>query len=182
MGEYLNLHMLMSKIRHSTALRVSVAVVLILSTILWLCFIYSNSLKNGEESGEQSGKVVNIISSITSFLGIDEPISEHFIRKAAHFTEFAVLGLLICLDLWSVGLLSLEKKLVTSALWATVSIPSSALFASADELLQNISENRGPSIKDVLIDVSGALTSVSLFIVFFSLIYLSVSRLKKTKT
>ena len=164
--------MFKDKVKYSAAVRCTVAVILILCTVLWLCFIYSNSLKSGEESGEQSGKVHDIIGTVTAFLGFDKPISEHFIRKAAHFTEFAVLGLLICLDLWSIRLLSLNKKLVTSVLWASVSVPACALFAAADELLQNFSKGRGPSATDVLIDVSGSLTAVVVFIAFFSLLFL----------
>ena len=146
-------------------------------TILWLAFIYSNSLKTGVESGEQSGRAFQFINSITDFLGFDKPISENFIRKAAHFIEFAVLSALICVDAWAFGFVSFKKKLSTSVISLFLSVPISAVFASIDELLQNFSDGRAPSVVDILIDSSGALTACILCILLFCLLY----HVKKSK-
>ena len=141
----------------------------IILTVLWLVFIYGNSLKSGIESSEQSGRIYKLISEISSFLGYDGTISEHFIRKCAHFIEFAVLDLLLCLDLWALGILSLKKRLYISLSFALTSIPLCAVFASVDEILQTFSVDRGPSVKDVFIDLSGSVAAVIFFILFFTL-------------
>ncbi len=144
----------------------------VLCTVLWLGFIYGNSLKSGTQSSEQSGRVHRIVNEAAKSIGIEKPISEKLIRKAAHFTEFAVLGTLVCADLWALGAVSLSKKLYISAPMLLCSVPICFLFASADELLQNFSENRGPSFTDVLIDTSGAATASVFFITLFAAMYI----------
>ncbi len=148
----------------------------LLLTLLWLGFIYGNSLKSGTESSEQSGKVQEIVNEVADSVGIEEPISERFIRKAAHFTEFAVLGILVCIDLWALGAVSLTKRLSFCAPMLLCSVPICFLFASADEILQNFSESRGPSFTDVLIDTSGAAAATLIFIALFVFSYLTYKK------
>jgi len=148
-------------------LRISIPLTL---TVLWIAFIWSNSLKTGVESGEDSGRVFTIISKTTESLGLGTPISEHFIRKAAHFTEFAILGALFCADLVCLRAVRFTQNMYVSAPLLFCSVPASALFAALDEFLQNFSDGRGPSIKDVLIDTSGALCATIIFIGIFVLV------------
>ena len=138
-----------------------------LLTVLWLCFIFGNSLQTGVESGAASGRVHRLVNALPELLGLGSPISERFVRKAAHFTEFAFLGLLICSDLWAFYAVSLNKKLRFSIPILLCSVPICAAFASVDEFLQSFVDGRGPSVTDVLIDTSGALTATILFIAFF---------------
>ncbi len=138
-----------------------------LLTVLWLCFIYGNSLQTGVESGAASGRVHRLVNAIPELLGLGSPISERFVRKAAHFTEFAILGLLICSDLWAFSAVSLGRRLRFSIPVLLCSAPICAIFASADEFLQSFIDGRGPSVTDILIDTSGALTATILFMVFF---------------
>jgi VanZ family protein len=56
--------------------------------LLWLAFIFSNSLKSAEESAEDSGKVLAFLQGLFPSLTVDG------IRKLAHFAEFFVLGAL----------------------------------------------------------------------------------------
>ena len=162
-----------------TATRIIVPILL---TVLWLGFIFGNSMKTGEESGVQSGKVHEIVNNVAQSVGVQEPIPEKVVRKTAHFTEFAVLGILVCLDLYAIGLVSHKKKLYISNLWALVAIPICAVFASCDELLQNFSEGRGPSIIDVLIDTSGAATATAAFILTFTVILLIAKSIIKSRS
>ncbi len=141
----------------------------LLLTALWIAFIWSNSLKTGVESGTDSGRVFTAISKITAALGLGTPISEHFIRKAAHFTEFAILGSLFCADIVCLRVVSFKQKLYVSVPLLLCSVPASALFAASDEFLQRFSDGRGPSVKDVLIDTSGALCATIIFIGVFVL-------------
>lgn len=147
-------------------------------TILWLCFIYGNSLQTGAESGEASGQVHHIMNMPFELLGLGAPLSEHFIRKAAHFTEFFILGALICADLWCFSALRLRRPLCISLPTIFSALPICALLASCDEFLQSFVDGRGPSIKDVLIDSSGAFTAILIFGVLFYIARLIYSRSK----
>ncbi len=155
-----------SRSRLLNVLRISLPLII---TALWLGFIYSNSLKSGTESSSDSGKVQEIVNDVASNMGYEKPVSEKFIRKSAHFTEFAVLSTLICFDMWAFGLISHKKRLYISALFILSSIPVSAVFASIDEFLQSFSVERGPSVTDVLIDTSGAAFASLAFLLLFTL-------------
>lgn len=122
--------------------------------VLNLAFIWSNSLVNGETSGNLSG---GIMAWINSFLGLDETgaaLLHHLIRKAAHFTEFACLGALLA---WRCRL-SGEKH--------AVCFPALLGMAAAvvDESIQLFTPDRGPSLKDVWIDTAGVVTGILLLL------------------
>ena len=77
------------------------------------------------------------------------------IRKSAHVTEYTVLALLLWRALRSVPALR-GKSLVLfgSALLGC------AVFAASDEFHQTFIKSRTPSIRDVLLDVGGALVGL----------------------
>lgn len=141
-----------------------------LLTVLWLGFIFSNSMQSGASSGAASGRVHTLVNLIPEMLGLGSPISHHFVRKLAHFAEFAILSLLACADLWCLKAVSLKQSLKKSIPLISLSLPFCILCAAADEFIQNFSEGRGPSIKDVFIDSSGALFATILFITIFCII------------
>lgn len=70
------------------------------------------------------------------------------IRKVAHFTEYGMLGLSICLPL----LIGKERKW-KYVLWA---VGISFLYACSDEIHQLFVPGRDGNFRDVLIDTSGA--------------------------
>ena len=119
---------------------------------LILLFIFSNSLQNGEESNERSGKVMELLRML---LDPHERVAAEqfhwFVRKAAHFTEFAALGSSLWLLMQSV------QKLVC---FSYLSVPFiSLLTAVTDEYIQSFT-GRTSSVQDVLIDFSGALAGL----------------------
>ena len=81
--------------------------ILLLLTLGWLIFIFSNSLQSGAESGAQSKRLLRFLQDLFRSMGYQGELSEHVLRKLAHFGEFAILTFLGCLDLWSASLLSL---------------------------------------------------------------------------
>jgi len=76
-------------------------------------------------------------------------LMHHFIRKAGHVTEYFVLGLLL-LHAVRAGRTGWRLE------WAVTAVAIAAGWAGLDELHQAFVPSRGPSIIDVLIDVSGA--------------------------
>ena len=73
-------------------------------------------------------------------------------RKCAHVTEYAVLALLLWRALRSVPGLRAKMLMVFGAV-----LLGCALFAASDEFHQTFVKSRTPSVRDVLLDVTGAL-------------------------
>lgn len=75
-------------------------VALTILVVVVLMFIWGNSLVPGETSGEISDGVTAFIARV---LGIESETMGHYVRKAAHFTEYAVLGITISVLLLWIG-------------------------------------------------------------------------------
>ena len=121
--------------------------------ILNPCFIWGNSLLPGEDSGELSGFVGMLLQKLLPFLDLESETGMHLLRKAAHFSEFAALGMSFT---WLFGMLSRRKA------WS-LSLPliCGAAAAAIDETIQLFSPDRGPSIKDVGIDTCGVIAGIA---------------------
>lgn len=144
-------------------------------TALFIAWIYSNSLKNADESTEQSGKVLLFIREVFAFLfpKSDLLISMHFIRKAAHFCEYALLGFLLFYTLKSYFV----KTLVSCAVAWGIAVA----VAFSDEGLQFLSEGRAPALLDVGIDSSGALCGVLAAFILFVIVAAIIKNRKKKR-
>jgi VanZ family protein len=73
-------------------------------------------------------------------------------RKCAHVIEYAVLALLLWRALRSVPALRVKTLMVFGA-----ALLGCALFAASDEFHQTFVKSRTPSVRDVFLDVAGAL-------------------------
>lgn len=106
----------------------------------YVAFIFFNSLTPAEISSKESGLIVNIFSNILDEFEINFlTVTEIFIRKAAHFTEYTILGII------------LYKTFSGSAKYTL------AYFVPlVDETLQLFTEGRSGQISDVWLDISGA--------------------------
>lgn len=121
-----------------TKKRVNLCVTLL---VLNLVFIWGNSLMPGEISGAISLWVKNLLFPS----GMDNPQAGHgLLRKIAHFMEFGCLGAILC---WLHSMLG--KKPWHSLIY-------SILAACTDEGIQCFVPERGPGIRDVMIDTAGA--------------------------
>ena len=118
---------------------------LLLMLIATLCFIWSNSMVGKEGSASLS-------RTVTAWLnGIGIPVTHYFVRKAAHFCEFGLLGceLMLLLGLGS----GVRLQSLSNAAFAAL------LTAVTDETIQ-IFSGRGSQVQDVVLDFSGALTGI----------------------
>ena len=129
----------------SAARKKQLQIFLRLALAVTLCFIWGNSLVPRSESAAMSLRLTLWLQSI----GI--PVTDHFVRKLAHFCEFGLLGCELTLLFWLRYGLRL-RELCLSALAAF-------LAAAIDETIQ-IFTGRGAQIKDVLLDFTGALTGI----------------------
>ena len=125
-----------------------------LCTALLICnliFIWGNSLLPGEISGALSNWLKDILAAILPG-GESEPSGGGLLRKLAHFTEFACLGM--CLT-WRMGML--QKHPGFALLFG-------AAAACVDETIQRFVPDRGPSIFDVGIDTCGVIVGMTLLL------------------
>jgi len=78
-----------------------------------------------------------------------------FARKCAHVSEYAVLALLLWLALRSIPTLRAKMSISFAA-----GLLACALFAASDEFHQTFVKSRTPSVRDVFLDVAGALVGL----------------------
>lgn len=124
-------------------------------SLLAACFIFSQSLLSGEESGGLSAKVMAFLRPILDPDGvIPEDVFHFVIRKAAHFTEFAILGVCVGGFTVNLGLLRL-RRYVALPLLLTLCV------AVCDEFLQYFT-GRGSMVTDVVLDYAGSLSALGL--------------------
>ena len=144
-----------------------VLIILIIASVLWTAFIFSNSLDNAEESTEKSSTVTETVNKVASAVGIKEEIPHSTVRDMAHFTEFAVLAFLISLDLALFLYPKLSRKLALFLGLCAASLPACFLLACVDELIQKFSGGRASQFSDVLLDTLGSLCGVVGFAVIY---------------
>lgn len=121
-----------------------------------LIFIIGNGANTGEKSSTLSGAVREIVNGALSSAGLTVSLSEHLIRKAAHFTEYAALGLLLSLTAYAF----LSRRWKFRYIWMPVA--ACLLTAVCDETIQHFTLGRSGSPADVLLDMSGVLLAAGI--------------------
>lgn len=110
-----------------------------------MVFIFVQSALPGDLSGAESNVIVQAIVRLT---GADGAALSFFVRKAAHFTEYAVLGglLAVCVRDFGRGFLPA---------WGI-----GALYAVTDEIHQAFVPERACAVMDMGIDAAGVACGV----------------------
>lgn len=122
----------------------------------WSIFIFSNSFKSGVESSQASDSIVNTIIKKLG-LTIDVDLLTLLIRKAAHLTEFFILGILVALCFYY-----LNSKFK----YYTVKILFIGMSAGlTDEFIQSFINGRSSEVRDVVIDFCGVL--IGYIVIYF---------------
>ena len=122
--------------------------------IVTLAVIWGHSILGREASSEESGFVMKLLAPFLELIVGKGNVTEHLVRKLAHFCEFFVLGAELLL------FFALSKSRKNAFLLAL----SHGLFtALMDETIQIIS-GRGPMIQDVWLDVCGFAVGPSLML------------------
>lgn len=123
---------------------------LICLCIATVAFIWGNSMLGSKASSNVSNSVLGALDPIIRRFGIVSK-DDLWLRKLAHFTEFAALGAELLF------LAAVRRRL---GLQAASNCAFAALFAAlTDETIQLIS-GRNSQVLDVLLDFSGALTGI----------------------
>jgi len=126
--------------------------------IVWMVIIFSFSHQPAVQSSSLSDGILVKIEKVTH-LPISNEFSSFFIRKAAHFTEYAILGILgMCL----LSQYSISKK--NRFLFAIIFC---FCYASLDEIHQLFIEGRSGQWIDVVLDTCGSLFGM-IFLQYFA--------------
>lgn len=152
-------------------MRQRLSVIFFVITILWIALVFYFSTRFPNESAKQASFVYNFFkkldrifdfSETTLFVKVRMTLNRlwfgthratgiEFIRKSAHFGLYMFLG---CFS-FLFGILYTQK--ILAAILIGASFP--ALVASLDEYSQQFFQ-RGASLNDVIIDISGAIFGV----------------------
>lgn len=133
------------------------------SLVLYILFIFGNSMQTADTSSGQSSAVLTLMVESLSALGVDNiGITEHIIRKMAHFTEYTLLGMLIYKNVRIQFSARNERVLYTCLLGFAVPF--------MDETIQLFVEGRSGQISDVWLDMSGVVFGVCIMLAVIAFI------------
>ena len=138
-------------------------VIFTFALIACIAFIFRNSLENGTQSSMRSQELMAVLNELLGKVHLG-PLSEHTIRKLAHFAEFTMEGflLMLCLRVYT-------AHFVRHMSWPLLGGMTTALM---DETIQRFIPNRTSSVTDVWIDMAGVVCGL-----FVALIILLIVRL-----
>ncbi len=131
-------------------------ITLLLSFFAVLIFIYGNSMLIGDKSANESIHFFKYLMEWLSFLPF---FTHNFVRKLAHFIEYALLG--FHLALFPYCFLRAQKREYLLCL------SIGAFVALTDEGLQALVPGRNASFIDVLLDFLGVIFGFLLVFVVF---------------
>lgn len=137
-----------------------------------MVMIFMFSAGDAEKSSETSGRVTDMVLTITvkgyKNMTVDERLQirqqvDPIIRKVAHFSEFAMLGFTLFVFFATFDLKAVMYIVLPSAV--------SAVYAVSDEIHQIFVDGRGPGVIDVLIDTSGAVFAVAVTFLIYRMLF-----------
>lgn len=139
-----------------------------LIVIIYILFIYSNSMKVAEVSSKDSGWMLELVHGFLNTFGVNAFwLTEHVLRKMAHFTEYALLGILLFWWLKSLG--------VKEDIRWFMHVLAGFLVPFLDETIQLFVEGRSGQISDVWLDCAG----IAFGSLFAGGVYLICKRMEK---
>lgn len=114
--------------------------------------IFFNSSLDAADSTEMSSPLVDGINRFFASIHLDVSVTEKAVRKAAHFLEYVLLGMLLAVTTY---LYVFKRKTVF-----VMSLSLGCAVAVCDEVIQLFPKGRSCEITDMLIDSAGILTAV----------------------
>lgn len=118
-------------------------------TVAWMVVIFLFSAQNADDSSDTSGKVLSFLCGLFGYTPSDamKDTLSFLVRKAAHMTEFGILGVL-WLNLLREGLGQFRYRYA-------VAFAVASAYAVTDEFHQLFIDGRAGQAVDWLIDSTG---------------------------
>lgn len=130
-----------------------------------VALIWLQSALPADASDQESGFVLNVIRPVLEVFVGPGNVTNHLVRKLAHFTEFAMLGGELALaagTFWKAERADKDFGTGAGAKASSAGAGAALLVAVLDEAIQFFSSGRAPMVSDVLLDFAGALTGLLL--------------------
>jgi len=155
----------------------------VITTVLWLLtaiFIVYNGVSDGEKSSAQSSGVVKAVQTVVGVFAPDSWIANAegadlqtlhaYVRTAAHFLEYCLLGALSvwCYLAWD-----------TQKIGAIAPFCIAFYFPMVDEYLQSRTPERAAEVGDIFVDVAGGWTGCAFAFLVAWIVYLIVKKRRK---
>ncbi|WP_448921323.1 VanZ family protein [Eubacterium sp.] len=145
----------------------AIAVVFWILTAICMAIIFYFSSRPANQSAGQS----SVVTLFLQRLFHTEAITEHMVRKFAHYTEFAGLGFLINTALYcSTG----KQKL-------PLGIAIGSAYAGTDEIHQIFVDGRSCQFTDWALDTAGIVTGAIIFLILNLIIRKIIKHKKEDK-
>ena len=132
--------------------KTQIKTILVVLLALLPAFIWLHSMMPAEDSAEESQRVGQFLTPFLELLVGEGNVTDHLVRKLAHFCEYGALGILA-------GALLLVKKESGIFRWSYALLCALAV-AVIDESIQLLADGRGAQVQDVLLDTAGSLTGL----------------------
>lgn len=122
-------------------------------SIIWVLVIWGHSMMPAAVSSGESNFVLEGLNSFLSKICADWQLTSFIVRKAGHFMEFFILGVLLTKTLRS----AFQRWPLP---FDSCAISTGLLIAICDEGIQYFTPGRASLISDVMIDFSGVVSAV----------------------
>lgn len=145
--------------------------IMILLTAGLIAFAFIHSSMNADESGAESAVTMGFLQNILDALGIKIELTDHIVRKLAHFTEYTAIGIMLMNTAYAFNK-SRPYIYYPHILFA-------GLFTAViDEAIQLNVPGRAGMITDALLDFSGVVTGTVVMLIILT-IYKAVRRKRR---
>ena len=143
---------------------IAARVIFTFALIACIVFIFSNSMQIGDVSESASGRVLLLMKKVFTRLGmpgVANHLTDHIVRKLAHFCEYMLEGFLLMLCM---------RVYTRQYIWH-ISVPmlGGVLTALTDETIQIFSPGRSSQVTDVWLDSAGVLAGILTALVLMAL-------------
>lgn len=133
-------------------------------TLAWMGVIFYLSSQPAVQSAGLSGGILTRLRELAGDIPVIGQVfvmsmTEHMLRKGAHMTEYAILGVLLLLSMRQY-LRGTEKE--TEGYRILIAFVIGVLYAVSDEYHQTFVPGRSGEIKDVCIDSVGVVIGIAL--------------------
>ena len=138
----------------------------IILILIWMCIVFKFSSQPSTESSQLSGGITKTILNLFNVLEgktlEQQSAIETVVRKLAHFSIYALGGILILLHV-NLYKITLNQKVMISQIIGTA-------YAMTDEIHQLFISGRSGEIRDVCIDSLGVITGIIILLIIFKIV------------
>ncbi len=145
-----------------TARNTGFRAVMLIITALCISFAFIHSFMPADVSSQESSAVLVFFQNLFNIFGISAELTDHIVRKTAHFVEFAIIGAMMMNTAYSFNKSRPYKYYFTIMF-------SGLMTAVVDETIQLNVPGRAGMVTDVLLDFSGVITGSLIMLIILSI-------------